>query len=40
MAGDSHHHPFEFEPANVMALVSERRGISARVNRFIHELKL
>lgn len=31
---------FEFEPANVMALVSERRGISARVNHFIHDLKM
>jgi len=31
---------WEFEPANVMALVSARRGISTRVNRFIHILKM
>jgi len=31
---------WEFEPANVMALVSARRGISTRVNRFIQYLKM
>ena len=30
---------WEFEPANVMALVSARRGISSRVNSFITHLK-
>jgi len=30
---------WEFEPANVMALVSARRGISGRVNAFISYLK-
>ena len=30
---------WEFEPANVMALVSARRGISTRVNSFISYLK-
>jgi DNA-binding transcriptional LysR family regulator len=30
---------WEFEPANVMALVSARRGISTRVNAFIGHLK-
>ena len=30
---------WEFEPANVMALVSARRGISTRVNAFISYLK-
>jgi DNA-binding transcriptional LysR family regulator len=30
---------WEFEPADVMALVSARRGISTRVNAFINHLK-
>ena len=32
-------HGWQFEPANVMALVPERRGISARVERFLQFLK-
>jgi DNA-binding transcriptional LysR family regulator len=32
-------HGWEFQPANVMALVPEKRGISARVNRFVQFLK-